>query len=75
MPVKMTRPLVVVGLIVCAVAVVFLSTVLILHWKNPGFREEGMPLIFLFDVVFAYRFYVYVKVLKNQAGVGIKTLS
>ena len=64
------------GVVVCSVAVVLLSFVAVLYWKYPDFRDEAFPLVLLFDFIFAYRLYRYLKMLrKNAQKYEVKSLS
>lgn len=49
------------ALIVYAVTTVGLSGVALLCWKNQSAPEEALPLILLFAIVFAYRFYLHLQ--------------
>jgi hypothetical protein len=56
----------IIGSVICSVAVVFLSYVAILYLKYPSFRNEAFPLVLFLDVVFAYRLYRYLKMIKSS---------
>jgi type IV secretory pathway VirB3-like protein len=75
MAIKVTRPMVIAGIAVCSVAVVVLSSLIVLNWNNPNLRQEAFPLVLLFDLIFAYRLYRYLKMLKDPAKYRIKSLS
>jgi hypothetical protein len=64
---RVTRPMIIAGVVICSVAVVLLSSVAVLYWKYPDFRDEAFPLVLFFDLVFAYRLYRYLKMLRKNA--------
>ncbi len=55
-------------------AVVFLSFIAVFYWQYPSFRNEGLPLVLFFDVVFGYRFYRYVKMIQSKKSVEVNPL-
>jgi len=68
----------IVGATVYGVGVVLLSVVVILYWKHPSFKNEGFALVLLFDLVFAYRLYSYLKMIRmSRSGqkYGVSPLS
>jgi hypothetical protein len=69
--IKVTRPIVIAGAVICGIAVVFLSSVVVLNWKDSDFREKAFSLVLLFDLIFAYRFYRYLKMLSDPSKYGI----
>jgi hypothetical protein len=78
MSIRVTQPMLIIGAVVCSLAVVFLSFGAIFCWKYPSFRDEGFPLVLFFDFVFAYRLYLFLKRIKmSRRGqkYGITTLS
>jgi len=60
---RANRPMLIAACFVCGVAVVVLSLVSIFYWRYPDFRDEGFPIVLFFDLVFAYRFYHYSKLI------------
>ena len=55
----------IIGAVICGAAIVLLSYVIILYWKYPSFRDEALPLVLFLDIVFAYRLYRYLKMIKS----------
>ncbi len=66
MGIPVTRTMQTIAAMICGIAVIFLSLVAILIWLNPDLREDVFPLVLLFDVVFAYRFFRYWKFLRGK---------
>jgi hypothetical protein len=58
----------IIGAVVCSAAVVVLSCVAIFYWKYPSFRDQAFPLILFLDLVFAYRLYRYLKMIKGSSS-------
>jgi hypothetical protein len=66
MAIRASRPMLVAGSVLCGIAAVALSFVAIEYWRSPDFKDEGLPLVLFFDVVFAYRMFWYLKLIPQK---------
>jgi len=55
-----------VGAVACGIATVCLTLAAIRCWLNPELRTDALPLVIFFGVVFAYRFFRFLKLLKGE---------